>query len=112
MEELLSLARADSGRENLRLDPLDLRALIAQAGNEWRQLVEARNLQCKLTLVNREVAVLADRIAIQRLLAILIDNAVKYTPPPGVIGLCLEEDRTARFSAFVIPASGVLRSRG
>lgn len=99
VEELLSLARADSGRESLHLNPLDLRALIAEAGNEWRQLVEARNLQFKPTLVNREIPVLADRVAVQRLLAILLDNAVKYTPPPGVIELCLEEkDQSAVFS--------------
>jgi heavy metal sensor kinase len=92
VEELLSLARADSGREGLHLNPLDLRSLLAEAGNEWRQLVEARNLQFKRTLLDSEVYVFADRVAIQRLLAILMDNAVKYTPPPGVIELCLEEE--------------------
>jgi signal transduction histidine kinase len=91
VEELLSLARADSGRENLHLAPIDLSALIAEAGAEWQQLVEARNLQFKLILVNREIPVLADRVAIRRLLAILMDNAVKYTPPPGTIELRMEE---------------------
>jgi len=91
VEELLSLARADSGRENLHLAPIDLSALIVEAGAEWQQLVEARNLQFKLILVNREIPVLADRVAIRRLLAILMDNAVKYTPPPGTIELRMEE---------------------
>jgi len=91
VEELLSLARADCGREKLHLDPLDVRALIAETGSEWKQLIEARNLQFKMDLVNREIPVLADRVAVQRLLAILLDNAVKYTPPPGVIELRLEE---------------------
>jgi heavy metal sensor kinase len=91
VEELLSLARADCGREKLHPDPLDLRALIAETGSEWQQLIEARNLQFKMDLANREIPVLADRVAVQRLLAILLDNAVKYTPPPGVIELRLEE---------------------
>ncbi len=34
--------------------------------------------------------VLADRRAVQQLLAILLDNAVKYTPPPGVVELLLQ----------------------
>jgi len=33
---------------------------------------------------------LADRRALQQLLSILLDNAVKYMPPPGVIELLLQ----------------------
>ncbi|MGA2051019.1 MAG: ATP-binding protein [Terracidiphilus sp.] len=90
VEELLSLARADSGRENVHLTILDLRSAIAEIANEWRQLVESRNLQFTHTIADCELPVLADRVALQRLLAILLDNAVKYTPPPGAVELRLE----------------------
>lgn len=90
IEELLSLARADSGRERLHLTLLDLRTAIMETANEWRQLVEARNLQFTLTVASRGLPVLADHSAVQRLLAILLDNAVKYTPGPGAIELRLE----------------------
>lgn len=90
VEELLSLARADSGRENVHLTIIDLRSAIAETANEWRQLVESRNLQFVQTIADCELPVLADRLALQRLLAILLDNAVKYTPPPGVVELRLE----------------------
>ncbi len=90
VEELLLLARADSGRENLHLAPLDLRTAIAETANEWRQLVESRNLQFTQAITDCELLVLADRRAVQRLLAILLDNAVKYTPPPGIVELRLE----------------------
>jgi heavy metal sensor kinase len=90
VEELLSLARADSGRESLHLAPLDLRAAIVETAGEWRQLIEARNLQFKEELADCGLPVLADRSAVQRLLAILLDNAVKYTPSPGVIEIRLE----------------------
>ncbi|MFZ0773911.1 MAG: ATP-binding protein [Candidatus Sulfotelmatobacter sp.] len=90
VEELLSLARADSGRETLRLTPIDLRAASAEIANEWCPLVEARNLQFTQEFADCELLVLADRCAVQRLLAILLDNAVKYTPPPGVIELELQ----------------------
>jgi heavy metal sensor kinase len=90
VEELLSLARADSGRENLHLTLLDLRLAIADTASEWRRLVEASNLQFTQAIADCELPVLADRRAVQRLLAILLDNAVKYTPPPGVVELRLE----------------------
>jgi heavy metal sensor kinase len=90
VEELLSLARSDSGRESLHLAPLDLRRAVAETASEWQQLVESRNLQFKPALADCESPVLADRKAVQRLLAILLDNSVKYTPPPGAIELRLE----------------------
>ncbi|HSZ60946.1 MAG TPA: ATP-binding protein [Terriglobales bacterium] len=90
VEELLALARADSGRENLSLTLLDLRSVIAETADEWRQLLESRNLQFKQTIADCELPVLADPRAVQQLLAILLDNAVKYTPPPGVVELLLQ----------------------
>jgi len=90
VEELLSLARADSGRESLHLTLLDLRSVIAETASEWRQLVESRNLQFTQAIADCELPVLADRRAMQRLLAILLDNAVKYTPSPGVVELLLK----------------------
>jgi heavy metal sensor kinase len=90
VEELLSLARADSGRESLHLTSVDLRAVITEIANEWRHLIEARNLQFTQQFANCELPVSADRSALQRLLAILLDNAVKYTPPPGFVDLGLE----------------------
>ncbi len=90
VEELLTLARADSGRENLHLTFLDLRSVIAETASEWRQLVESRNLQFTQAIADCELPVLVDRRTMQRLLAILLDNAVKYTPPPGIVELLLE----------------------
>jgi len=90
VEELLALARADSGRENLHLVPLDLRTAIAETVTEWRQLVESRNLQFTQTIADCELPILADHRAIQRLLGILLDNAVKYTPSPGTVELLLQ----------------------
>ena len=90
VEELLTLARADSGRENLRLTLIDLRPALAETVKGWRQVAETRNLQFTQAIADCELPVLADRKAVQRLLGILLDNAVKYTPPPGVVELRLE----------------------
>ncbi len=89
VEELLLLARADSGRENLHLTLFDLRSAIAETANEWRQLVESRDLQFAQAIADCDLPVMADRRAVQQLLAILLDNAVKYTPAPGAVELRL-----------------------
>jgi heavy metal sensor kinase len=97
VEELLCLARADSGRETLHLGSLDLRLAIAETAKEWLPLMESHSLQFTYDFTDREIIpVLADRRALERLLGLLLDNAVKYTPSPGVVELLLElRDYTA-----------------
>jgi heavy metal sensor kinase len=90
IEELLTLARADSGREKLNFEPLDLHELIEETVKDWRPLVKSRNLQFALSTTDGNLAALADSRTMQRLLAILLDNAIKYTPAPGAIELRLE----------------------
>jgi heavy metal sensor kinase len=87
VEELLTIARAESGREHMKLTPVDLRKCALVAGNKWRHLMESRDLQFSLIVPEYELMVLADSLAIERLLAILLDNAVKYTPARGTIDL-------------------------
>ncbi|MGA9543061.1 MAG: heavy metal sensor histidine kinase [Candidatus Sulfotelmatobacter sp.] len=107
VEELLCLARADSGREGLHLAPLDLRAAVVQTAGEWRQLVEVRGLRFTQIVADGELSVLADRTAVQRLLAILLDNAVKYTPAPGVIELRLEARNDKAFMTVCDSGIGI-----
>ena len=85
IEELLTFARADSGRESLQLQPVDLRAAVLATSNEWRQMIEARDLQFDVTADENLAIVVANRSAFSRLLAILLDNAQKYTSAPGKI---------------------------
>jgi heavy metal sensor kinase len=89
VERLLALARADSGREILRMEPCGLRSAMAAIADEWRSLAEARDLDFRLMLPSREITVRADAGAMQRLLAILLDNAIRYTPSRGLIELSL-----------------------
>ncbi len=90
IEELLSLARADAGRETLHLEVFDIRSLVTEIAAEWRQLVALRNLEFRHTTSGGDLPVLADRVALIRIVAILLDNAVKYTPPPGIVELSVE----------------------
>ncbi len=105
VEELLSLARADSGRASMRLARIDLHEAVAETANEWSHLVQSRNLQFTQELADCELPVLADRSALRRVLAILLDNAVKYTPSPGVIELRLEA--RSETAVIVVRDSGI-----
>ena len=90
VEELLTLARADSGRETLHISSVDLFTIVREVSDQWQELMATRNLTFTRKAIDEETSVLGDRGALQRLLTLLLDNAVKYTPAPGTIELCLE----------------------
>jgi heavy metal sensor kinase len=90
VEELLSLARADSGRETLRISSVHLSTIVRVVSEQWRELMAARNLTFTCDPTDEEITILGDRNALQRLLTVLLDNAAKYTPAPGTVELHLE----------------------
>jgi two-component system, OmpR family, heavy metal sensor histidine kinase CusS len=95
IEQLLSLARTDSGRETLQLQPVDLRQTLRSVVDGWRQVATIRNLEFSASLdVSSDDAadslVIGDETLLRRLADILLDNAFKYTPSPGSVHLRLE----------------------
>jgi signal transduction histidine kinase len=91
VEKLLSLARADSGREALEIRPVDLREMVMRAAGEWRTVASLRTLEFTDDVTGGNLLVAGDKTALQQLLNILLDNAVKYTPVPGRVSLSLED---------------------
>jgi heavy metal sensor kinase len=91
IEELLALARADSGREALHIQSLDFGALLRESASKWAQVASLRNLQFEDRLQGPRLPVMGDGSALRRVIDILLDNAFKYTPAPGKITLSAEE---------------------
>ncbi len=87
IEQLLSLARADSGRETLRLHSVDLRQTLRNVVEGWQQVAIIRNLQFAAILDAPDSFVLGDETLLRRLVDILLDNAFKYTSAPGSVRL-------------------------
>jgi heavy metal sensor kinase len=90
IEELLSLARADSGRETLRIAPINLSAMVREVSEQWHELMATRRIAFTCDVADGQITILGDHSALQRLLNVLLDNAMKYTPAPGTIDLLLD----------------------
>jgi len=91
IEELLTLARADSGSEALSIHSLDLLTLLRDSAAKWAQVASLRNLQFEAHLNVANLPVMGDEGALRRVIDILLDNAFKYTPAPGKVTLSAEE---------------------
>ena len=84
VEQLLFLARGDSGRQQLSPEPMDLSALMAEVLDEYRMIDPSHEWrQGSMT----PAPVSADPALIKQAARILVDNAVRYTPEGGSIRL-------------------------
>jgi heavy metal sensor kinase len=105
IEQLLSLARADSGRETLQLQPVDLSTALQGVAEAWKQVAAIRELGFSVNLPNSDAWVAGDENLLRRLADILLDNAFKYTTAPGSVSLSLEKREHS--AAITIQDSGI-----
>jgi len=76
-EDLLALARVESGERKLDLRPIAVNSLLEDALHNFRELAKAQSVE--LALENTvPLHVLADTDAIHQVFSNLIDNAIKY----------------------------------
>jgi two-component system, OmpR family, heavy metal sensor histidine kinase CusS len=92
IEDLLLLARADAGLPALPLDRLELTPLVREVCEQGQMLAEERELEIAAELPEQPVYVDANDPALRRLLLLLVDNAVKYTPAGGRITVSVALD--------------------
>jgi heavy metal sensor kinase len=85
VENLLLIAKADSGAVELQKRPLDLVEAAREACIEAGVLARVKGLRLSAELPSEGVWVEGDRDALRRLFLILLDNAVKYTPAGGAL---------------------------
>jgi signal transduction histidine kinase len=83
LENLLTLARADASAMGMELRVIDLDIHVRKAQERARLLAGSKSLDIDVRTPGVPVWVRADAIAIDRLLLILLDNAIKYTPEGG-----------------------------
>ena len=82
--QMLQLARLESGTGELTHKPLDLGALAEACIAHLEPIAKARGLHLSMRR-NSEVPLAGDARQLQTLLTNLIDNALHYTPPGGEV---------------------------
>ncbi len=105
LEDMLTLARADAERGAKALETLNLADVVEQACEMARPIADERSLALTVSLGARPVNVPGDFTTLRRLLWILLDNALKYTPAPGEIDVALSA--TAKQATVQVRDSGV-----
>lgn len=89
LEEMLTLARADSVPVSVPRTPVNLSALLTEVCEMAQPIAKQQGLKLAMGSDFDKVAVLGDEAALKRLVWILIDNALKYSKPQGRIEVSL-----------------------
>lgn len=89
LQDLLDLARADSGHLHFRCVPIVLNTLVTEVA-EMSQKVSNRQINVLATA--EDVVTCADQDRLQQVLINLVDNAIKYSGPEDPVDLILEKN--------------------
>lgn len=87
VDDMLDLARIEAGREDLRLEEIDLVEVIDEAVAMITPHANTKGVALKAPLVAEPLPVNADRRRIQQVLLNILSNAVKFTDRGGEAGL-------------------------
>jgi len=91
VDDLLLLARADSGALDLSRQPLELGDLATEAAAALSAPAEGRGVRVQVD--PEPVMVHGDPVRLRQLITILVDNAVRHSPRPGVVDVTIRRDR-------------------
>ena len=91
LAQLLLLARADSGHQTLRREPVDLSGLAAAVADEQRELAAEKGIAVTADIAPG-ITVQGDETMLMRVLINLMENGVKYGRPGGHLALRLSAD--------------------
>ncbi len=95
VDDLLDVSRIGRGKLDLRLERVDMAAVVADAAEACRALIEAKAHTLTLDPGPEPVFVDGDATRLTQVISNLVNNSAKYTPPGGRIRVAVAADAGA-----------------
>lgn len=88
---LLRIAQVESGHRRAGFGPLDLVAIVRDVVELYEPLAQDKQQQVMLEVPAERISIVGDRDLLFQAIANVLDNAIKYTPDAGAIGVSLHK---------------------
>jgi two-component system OmpR family sensor kinase len=108
VEQLLALAREEPGVASRPFVPVDLAPLAREVVVSLAPLAAAKSIDLGVARADENVRIDGDRNALETLLANLIDNAIRYTPPGGRVDVAVQRQGNDALIAVRDSGPGIL----
>ncbi len=92
LQNLMDAREMESGFVALNYAHFNLADVVNEITELYQLLAEEKEITLTTTLPDSSVHIRADRLRLSRLLANLLDNAIKYTPKKGQVDIILKTD--------------------
>ena len=87
LEDLFDVSRITSGKVELRKEAVNLAAAVANALEASRDIIQERAHSLSVSVPEEPLFVDADPMRLEQVIINLVNNAARYTPPNGYIGV-------------------------
>lgn len=91
IKTMLDISELEAGAGDLVMREVDMATVVADACELFQPLAEDKDIAVVVE-VSREAFVDGDIQRLQRMVANLLDNAIKYTPPEGTVTVSINGD--------------------
>jgi signal transduction histidine kinase len=91
IDDLLFIARADAGEPRLKVRSLSIGNLLATVCTDFAAKAEQLQIDIRQQLPEEEHRVMGDDGRLRQVFSILIDNALRYSNPGGVVNVGMEK---------------------
>ncbi len=94
VNDLLDIIRLEEGKANLKLQKLEVNSLIAGIADSMIHLADIQQINVEKEILEEEIFIQADPIAIDKIIINILNNAIKFTPKGGKVNISTSKEKS------------------
>ncbi len=107
LNNILDLSKLQSGEISVSMSPSSLESICHSVLNLTASSAKNKLLQVDLSMTPKEIMLRTDENRVQQILLILLDNAIKFTPTSGKVGIDVIGDQKNKHIKITVWDTGI-----